>query len=642
MLRAGFSGRVGLCLAAVTHAVSAAARPPYPIPTAKLVIQPMDAAISTHVAVFNWTGWRAAQEPFWTPDLVYDTVHGLGNHTGLRGFYEGEHVPWNRAFDDVSFNQLLFLGEESSATTTTYALARWRGAFLGQPPSGDRVRVRICDFYRLRGRRIAYNWMMLDVPDLLRQAGRRVVPAAALRDDGWFQPPAATDGSPSPYSPLTPPDAADASREVVLALLDQDWYERSATRSANAAPLWAEDLRFYGPSGLGFATSLAEYSTHILGSIRRGLRDRRFVLDVLACEGAYCGAHGYLHGTHSGCFLGEHATGKAVRLRLGLHWHVVDGRATEGYMMMDHAAFFAQLGVDVLGRTTAPPACPHTEKAAGQEHPTTLMQPWSNACLSATDLQPPTKDAPATFLAECPRWVAATTDAVWRPDLDAASVNASLREYFYEGWTSVSSFGQKFQGMNALMDLVWTTKRAFPDLKIHITDSFCVGNDVDGYKTTMPDVLVGTHTGWHPVYGAPTGRRFAFGGIAVTYVQKVRGRWQYIAEWIQHDERALLAQLGVSPPSPPNTTAAAHDCHTNSPTWGWRPETATAETTNHVGLQLAAAVQLDHLSWVASVAVVGSAIGACFACVALALRPPLGAAVRASPAPARQPLLESA
>ena len=57
--------------------------------------------------------------------------------------------------------------------------------------------------------------MMLDVPDILRQTGRRVVPEAALlRDDGWFQPPAATDGSPSPYSPLTPPEAADASRKV--------------------------------------------------------------------------------------------------------------------------------------------------------------------------------------------------------------------------------------------------------------------------------------------------------------------------------------------------------------------------------------------------------------------------------------------
>ena len=37
------------------------------------------------------------------------------------------------------------------------------------------------------------------------------------------------------------------------------------------------------------------------------------------CEGAFCGAHGYLHATHSGCFLGEAATGRDVRLRLGLY-----------------------------------------------------------------------------------------------------------------------------------------------------------------------------------------------------------------------------------------------------------------------------------------------------------------------------------
>ena len=36
----------------------------------------------------------------------------------------------------------------------------------------DSVHVHICDFYRLRGDRIAYNWMMIDVVDLLRQAPR--------------------------------------------------------------------------------------------------------------------------------------------------------------------------------------------------------------------------------------------------------------------------------------------------------------------------------------------------------------------------------------------------------------------------------------------------------------------------------------
>ena len=66
----------------------------------------------------------------------------------------------------------------------------------------------------IQGERISYNWMMLDLPDLLRQAGRRVLPVAPLRDDGWFQPPRAMDGVPAPYSPLTDPAVAVISLQV--------------------------------------------------------------------------------------------------------------------------------------------------------------------------------------------------------------------------------------------------------------------------------------------------------------------------------------------------------------------------------------------------------------------------------------------
>ena len=79
---------------------------------------------------------------------------------------------------------------------------------------------------------------------------------------------------------------------------------------------------------------------------------------------------------------------------------------------------------------------------------------------------------------------------------------------------------QVYTGMAALKELVWRTKRAFPDLRIHVTDVFCTGNDVDGYKTTMPDVLTGTNTG-PSAFGPPTGRKVAYNGIAVCFVQKV-------------------------------------------------------------------------------------------------------------------------
>ena len=57
------------------------------------------------------------------------------------------------------------------------------GEFAGLAPTMDSVHVHICDFYRLRGDRLAYNWMMIDVVDLLRQVrGERQGAARA----GWM------------------------------------------------------------------------------------------------------------------------------------------------------------------------------------------------------------------------------------------------------------------------------------------------------------------------------------------------------------------------------------------------------------------------------------------------------------------------
>lgn len=144
--------------------------PPYRIPLAKQVIRQMDdVIIKKAVGVYDWPAWSEAMAPFWTENLVYDTIQPLGNFSGMRSWFEGEHIAFNQGFDNVVFNQLIFIGEDASASTTTYAMARWYGTFAGMPPTDAMVRIRICDFYHLSGDRIAYNWMMLDLPDLLRQ-----------------------------------------------------------------------------------------------------------------------------------------------------------------------------------------------------------------------------------------------------------------------------------------------------------------------------------------------------------------------------------------------------------------------------------------------------------------------------------------
>jgi hypothetical protein len=75
--------------------------PPYPLPTSKRVIRQIDdVTTSSKIDRFDWPRWSAAMEPFWMPNLVHDSVFGIGNYTGLKAWLEGGHTCWNRAFDN--------------------------------------------------------------------------------------------------------------------------------------------------------------------------------------------------------------------------------------------------------------------------------------------------------------------------------------------------------------------------------------------------------------------------------------------------------------------------------------------------------------------------------------------------------------
>jgi len=115
---------------------------------------------------------------------------------------------------------------------------------------------------------------------------------------------------------------------------------------------WEESMTWYGSTGLGMATSKEEYYQYILKPWRTAFTDRHVDIEVLTCEGAYCGVSGWLSGTHSGEWLGEAASGKEIRVRFGFHYRidVAGGRVPEGYAMFDLPGAFIQFGVDLYSR----------------------------------------------------------------------------------------------------------------------------------------------------------------------------------------------------------------------------------------------------------------------------------------------------
>jgi len=167
-----------------------------------------------------------------------------------------------------------------------------------------------------------------------------------------------------------------------------------------------------------------------------------------------------------------------------------------------------------------------------------MAQPLNNSCLIKNLVIP---DGPQTF--DACGFVIRSTDEVWnlRGDVDAA-----IEKYFHEDYMNAGSWGKRGIGKKVLREAVLAEMRAFPDIQIHITDCVCKGNDNDGYKCAMPDVLTGTNTG-PSSYGPPTGRYARWTGLVESLVRRnpATGQWQYYAEWGVHDEWALIQQLGL-------------------------------------------------------------------------------------------------
>ena len=322
-------------------------------PRSKCIVDEMAGVLGDHLEDVD--EWCEAMKDFWTEDMIYDsnwTPNGdFGNSTGLEEWFYAEHIPFIHAFTNVTFTTFIWIGGEDTASLLAYGKARWR-ADLGTVPGSEHTDLEVTiwdlDFYQINDEEeaISYNWCLIDFVDLMLQVGYRVLPKPLLRE-GFMLPPAAMDGIPAPISRLVSPQDTPMSLEIVSALLQEDFVTGDGPSS-----LWADDMVWYGGAGFGMATSKDEYEEHILGPLRAGLTKRELQLDVVHCEGVYCGAHGYLVGQHTGYWLGEQATHLPLRLRLALHWRVdlEQFRAMECWAMFDLPAAFNMIGVDLFAR----------------------------------------------------------------------------------------------------------------------------------------------------------------------------------------------------------------------------------------------------------------------------------------------------
>ena len=98
--------------------------------------------------------------------------------------------------------------------------------------------------------------------------------------------------------------------------------------------------------------------------------------------------------------------------------------------------------------------------------------------------------------------------------------------------------GREYYGRGAYKSFLLSIMAMFPDLTLQVDDVYWMGNEEEGFLTSVRWSMVGTHRG-AGVYGSPTGRSIYMWGISQHQIKG--GRIQ--EEWMMFNEFDVMQQI---------------------------------------------------------------------------------------------------
>ena len=243
--------------------------------------------------------------------------------------------PLLRAFPDLRRRPYVLLANAFEGRDWVASTGDFIGTFvedwLGIPASGATVKFRYGEFCCLRDGTINEIRLLVDLPDLIRQADRAVLPASYGRDM-WVPGPLAGDG-------VSPNCADEAQSAMTLALVEEmifgglNNYDQKHQDSQGLERFWHSDLAWHGPLGIGSTYGLDEFLCKAQGPIVGAFPDRKGVgHQARIAEGIYAASTGWpsLVGTHRSEFLGWQPTQRQVG------WNIMDFWRREGELLREN------------------------------------------------------------------------------------------------------------------------------------------------------------------------------------------------------------------------------------------------------------------------------------------------------------------
>ena len=296
------------------------------------------------------------------PKLEWHGPHPIGALHGTEAVARRFWQPLKHAFPDLQRRDDVLLGGASPLSTgestrgsgdwvaaTGHLVGTWQRDWLGLPSTGRLAALRFGEFHRLQDGRVVESRVLLDLPDLMRQAGCNPLPrspGAEITAPG----PATHDGVRLQAGCA---EASAASLRLTQGAMFGAVGHLDALDFVGAvpgAPL-APGLMRYGPCGLGATCGLQESLRHHHRPFARAFPDRVAGGSLVhVADGAYAAHLGWpaFHATQRAAYLGVPAAGAAADVRLMEFLRCERGLLAESWLLLDVPHLLLQLGRDMM------------------------------------------------------------------------------------------------------------------------------------------------------------------------------------------------------------------------------------------------------------------------------------------------------
>ena len=308
----------------------------------------VETALSTETAKLS-----SALGNYLAPDAVFHCGSPIGDVCGADVVAKNLWAPLKGAFHNLKSIPHVALegtcavdGKQWVSHTGVYA-GNFNDDLYTIPANNAYTYLRFGEFYCVENGKITGAYVLFDYIQLMLTADVALLPPT-IGGCADIQPPASADGM-QWHSPRDDKHS-DTTFATVMCMLAELLVDKTTTAGEQKS-YWAENMTWYGPSGVGTYHTLDGFK-HYRNAFLNTFPDRDYGNHngVIAKNNYMCvvGWKG-VHATHKGSgWLGLAPTNKKIVMPLMDFWRVDNGVIHENWVLIDIVNIFEQLGIDLF------------------------------------------------------------------------------------------------------------------------------------------------------------------------------------------------------------------------------------------------------------------------------------------------------